>query len=108
MNCPTDCPKFIQCAANVCPLDPEWRKRSHLKGERVCFYLAEAVKDHAQANFEGVRLGKLFEVVHRSIPEIISRHVPIKKALARAATCGARMTRRVSARGEIDEDTIGA
>ena len=90
---PADCPKFIQCAAPICPLDPDWRLRSHLKGERVCFYLSESVKDHAQANFEGVRLGELFEAIHRSTPEIISRHAPIKRALALAANSGARMTR---------------
>ena len=90
---PADCPKFIQCAAPICPLDPDWRLRSHLKGERVCFYLTEAVKDRAQDNFEGIRLGELFEVIHRSIPDIISRHAPIRKALSRAATSGARMTR---------------
>ena len=100
MNLPTDCPKHIQCSAPICPLDQDWRKRSHLKGERVCFYLAEAVKDRAKANFEGARLGKLFEVIHRGIPDIISRHGPIKKALVRAANSGARMTRLASgARG---------
>lgn len=96
---PVDCPKFIQCSAPICPLDAEWGKRVHLKDERVCFYLTEAVKDHAQVNFEGVRLGKLFEVIHRHTPAIISRHAPLRKALARAACSGSRMTRLMSKAG---------
>lgn len=90
---PTACPKYDRCSANICPLDAEWRKRTHLKGERVCFYLTEAVKDRAQGNFEGVRLGELYKVVAKVLPDITARYEPIKKALIRAANSGAKMTR---------------
>lgn len=40
----TQCPKFHVCSAPLCPLDEHWRKRRHLKGERICQWLVEAVK----------------------------------------------------------------
>ena len=41
------CPRFNKCDAPLCPIDPEWRKRTMLKNERVCHYLTEVTKDGA-------------------------------------------------------------
>jgi len=38
------CPKYEACNAPVCPLWPDWRKLSFLKGDRTCFYLREVGK----------------------------------------------------------------
>jgi len=88
-----DCPKYSACSANVCPLDDDRHLRSHLNGERVCFYLTEAVKDRAPANFAGVRLSALYKVVLPRIPDIISRHRIIARAMLSAAKSAPRMTR---------------
>ena len=56
-----DCPKFESCSAPICPLDPDWRKRRHLKVERVCFYLCEAQKGGSEARFRGKGLEKLYQ-----------------------------------------------
>ena len=41
------CPRFNYCSAPLCPIDPDWRKRTMLKNERVCHYLTEVTKDGA-------------------------------------------------------------
>ena len=88
-----DCPKYSACSANVCPLDDDRHLRSHLNGERVCYYLTEAVKRDARANFASVRLGDLYEVVLPRIPEIVSKHRIIGRALLSASKSRSRMTR---------------
>jgi hypothetical protein len=42
------CPKFEACNAPICPLDPDWRKRTHLGGDALCFYAGEYVKEGGQ------------------------------------------------------------
>ncbi len=51
------CPKYQTCSATICPLDPSWRKRRHLKGERICFYLCEA-QSVTQKRYLGVEAGE--------------------------------------------------
>jgi hypothetical protein len=48
---PQDCPRYNRCSANVCPLDADWRKRTHVRGDEICFFLTESVKDNATGNF---------------------------------------------------------
>lgn len=88
------CPKFEWCSAPICPLDPEWHRCTHVRDERICLYLAEAVKPGAERNFEGVGLGNLFEKVAEVIPAIRDRHYPLKKALEQASKSSSRLTRR--------------
>jgi hypothetical protein len=44
MNPMKACPRYDTCSAPICPLDPDWRRRSHLPGERVCVWLTELSK----------------------------------------------------------------
>lgn len=88
------CPKFQHCNAPICPLDSEWYKRKHFYGDRVCFYLIEAKKQHAKANFELSGLGYLFEAIVSLTPAIADTFTPIKKALDRAALTSSRMTNK--------------
>jgi len=46
-NDPSDCPEYIRCDANICPLDVDWRKRIYHTGESVCLFMREAVKPTA-------------------------------------------------------------
>ena len=88
-----DCPKFEKCSAPICPLDPEWQSRSHLPGERVCFYLLEFVKPGAEARFQGCTPRELYRVVQDTIQPISTRYAPIQRALKRAKDTGSRMKR---------------
>lgn len=58
---PQDCPRYDRCSANICPLDVDWRKRSHVRGDEVCFYLTESTKADAAANFASLGLGWLLD-----------------------------------------------
>ena len=90
------CDRFGKpCNANVCPLEPEWEIRPHLKGERICFYMIEAVKVDAEALFEGRGRKDLYKTIHELMPLITARHRPIKKALESAKTSGSRMAREI-------------
>jgi len=86
-----DCPKFHTCSANICPLDPIWKKRTHIKNERVCFLLCEAAKPQASATFRGVHRADLLEKVLRVMPEICARWGSIRRTIERASKTGSRM-----------------
>ena len=45
------CPKFHNCSAPLCPLDPDWNKRKMLQGDNLCHYLCEAAKEGAMERF---------------------------------------------------------
>lgn len=45
----TACPRFNNCNANLCPLDPDWKARSHLKNEAVC----PCVRQRAKGTYDG-------------------------------------------------------
>jgi len=96
------CLKFDGCSAPICPLDPDWPRRVHRKGEPVCFYLLEYVKPGARARFEGSMAIALYHAMERSIDALCTRHAPIRKALARAKRTGSRLnTHPVSEEGEF-------
>jgi hypothetical protein len=88
------CKKYQGCSAPICPLDSNWRKVRHLKGERICFYLAEAQKHGSEAIFRGRGLGELYQVIVEVTPDISIRWGTIKKALAKAAKTGSRINRK--------------
>jgi len=90
---PGDCPKYSHCSANICPLDPEWHIRNHLKDERVCFYLREIIKADGRAILRGVLPKEHYERIAETLPIIISCYAPLKKQLARAAKTGSRLNK---------------
>ena len=89
------CPKFHHCSAPVCPLDSKWKKRKHLKDERVCFYLCEVQKQYSQAIFRGRGLEELYQLMVEVTPDISRRWEPIKKALKKATKTESRMNRNL-------------
>jgi len=93
MNMET-CPKYKGCSAPICPLDPNWRKARHLKGERICFFLCEAQKGGAEAIFGGRGFGDLYQVMLGATPDISNRWGAIRNALAKAAKTGSRMNKK--------------
>jgi len=88
------CPKYQACSAPICPLDPNWRKVRHLKGERICFYLCEAQKGGAEAIFGGRGLGELYRLMVEATPDMSTRWGTIKNALVNAAKTGSRMNKK--------------
>jgi hypothetical protein len=44
---PNTCPKFDNCSAPICPLDPDWHTRRMLRDERVCYYLLKVKDDQS-------------------------------------------------------------
>jgi hypothetical protein len=81
MIAPNHCPKFTKCSANICPLDNNWNKRTHLKGERVCYFLRELT---VKGNLGG-RYPIVFEkVIAREHTKILSLISDIKKQCERS------------------------
>lgn len=91
------CDRFDKCSANICPLDPDWQQRKHLKGERVCFYLIETQKINAKAVFESGGRGYLYLLMAEATPAIVNRHYAIKYALKQAKKTGSRLGRKIGA-----------
>lgn len=91
----TQCQKYQQCNAPICPLDEKWQKRKHVNGDRICFYLPEAQKPNAKTVFEVRGLDYLYEVMVRHTPEISQRHHTIKTALDKAKNTSSRITRKI-------------
>ncbi len=84
-----ECPKYDRCSAPACPL---WDiNTTHLKGERVCFYLREYVKQGGRAKLLGVLPREMVNQIAEVLPVIISRHSDIKKQLNRSALTGSKI-----------------
>ena len=85
------CPKWEKCSAPVCPLDPDWKKRTFISEDACCFYLQEAAKSGAKARFALHGHGKLFDAIADIGPAIITRHRIIAGRVERATVTGRRM-----------------
>ena len=79
------CPRFDQCCAPICPIDPDWRERVHRKGEPVCAYLRRYAKDPLWGQKQGTVPIELWLKVVEVYPQVIERYAPLKKALKRAS-----------------------
>jgi len=91
MITPGFCPKYKKCSANICPLDHDWQLRTHLKGEPVCFYLREYVKQGGIARLRGCIPREMFEQIALNLPDIRSRHGDINRRLENAAKTGSKI-----------------
>ena len=100
------CPKYDGCSAPICPLDADWPRRIHRKGEPVCFYLLEYVKPGSRVRFQGCRAVFLYNAMESAIGRLCSRHAPLRRAVERAKRTGPRMnTHPVS--GEWESSSVG-
>ena len=89
--CMTKCPKFSQCNAPVCPLDPEWKKRKHFSEDKCCYYLLEAAKIDAKGRFKVAGLFEMYAAIQGVQDEIISSSASIKHTYNRAKNTPSRM-----------------
>lgn len=88
---PQDCPWYDKCSAPLCPLDPEWRGRKHLQGERVCYFLREAVKDGARARFEATANAPIFAAASQMLSEQENLGAYVRQRLRDAAQAESRL-----------------
>ena len=101
---PRDCSRFDYCNAPVCPLDPDWHKRTHLSGERVCGLLCELVKDGGEARLMGSLRSELVQTLARVAPALSARWGRIRLQLERSALTGSKLAsgqRLQNARGRV-------
>jgi len=89
-----ECPKFSGCSAPACPLDAEIMKRSHLEGERVCFYLTEYSKPSARPILRAGLTRELYETLTRVYPTVIARWGSIRRQLNRSSKNPPRVGRK--------------
>ena len=88
------CPKFDRCRAPICPLDANWRLRTHVSGDTVCYLALEAVKDGADSRLAQRISEETLLDVRIQLPAIRSRWGTINSALDRAALTGSRIDRK--------------
>ncbi len=98
---PTTCPRFGSCSAPVCPLFPHSLAGPHVRGDKVCPHLLEAVKSGG-----GVRLScylpeDLTRAVVASLPLAITLGGDIARALRRASGSGSRIEAAAKARAGL-------
>ncbi len=80
-----DCPRFDHCSAPICPLDPDWRKRPHLKGERICAYITVYSKPGERVNLRTRLPPELYSAVAGQYDDIYHHNAPIKYELTRSS-----------------------
>ena len=88
------CDKYSSCNANICPLDPDWRDRTYIKGEAICFYLLETQKPGAALHFQGTIEVLTLEVIDEIIEPLKCMHSPLKKRLELAYETRSRRAKR--------------
>jgi len=88
---PEFCPKFSKCSANICPLDGDWKSGSHLRGEPICFYMREYVKQAGRFKLGGYIPREMINQIAEVLPEINARHADIKNRLKRSAKTGSNL-----------------
>jgi hypothetical protein len=82
---PESCPRWEGCGAPICPLDPDWHKRSYLAGSPVCHFMRLHAKEQAGTISEGSVPREIGEAVGRVLPQAIARYAPLERALERAS-----------------------
>lgn len=88
------CPKWGGCSAPICPLDPDWKLRKHLDGEKACFYLTEFAKPTGKAILSTVLAGEQYEAIARVYPEVMSLPTPLRNQLKRSKKNPSRIGKR--------------
>jgi len=86
-----DCPRWNSCSVPICPLDPDWKKRSLLPGEGTCPWLTEAVKPNAASEFALAEVSDLLPWMLTFGPLAAQRHKQIGRTIERARTTGSTL-----------------
>lgn len=89
----SQCPRYQQCSAAICPIWKSVLVQKMMKGERVCGILLESQKTGSEALLTGLYGVELMQVMRQAAEEI-KRHggYLLRSALRRAADTGTRLT----------------
>ena len=101
---PRLCPRWERCSAPVCPLDAEWRQRSHVRGEAVCGLLLELAKADGEATLRGCLPAELVETGVAVAPGMLHRWGPLRRASEKASKSGSKLRQSARLRGEVAND----
>lgn len=85
------CPRHRSCSANICPMDPEVHRRTHLRGEPVCGMLLELGKQGGEATLGGVLRAEQLQTLTTLAPTLLARWAPLRRAYTKAAKKGSRL-----------------
>lgn len=85
------CPRYDRCSAPICPLDPDWRLRSHIENESVCGLLLELSKKDGEATLRACLPGEVAQAVTTLAAPILIAHGPVRRACEKAAKTGSRL-----------------
>jgi len=88
---PDQCPRYSNCSAPICPLDPDWRDRAHLDGERVCAWLVELSKTTVRASLPPALSGDQAQAIAEAAPSIYAAHGAIRRRLRQTARTPSRL-----------------
>ena len=88
---PENCPKWMSCNAPICPLDPDWRRRRHVAGERICLWLREWAKSPSGGKWSLALGGEIAAEVQRVAPEIRAADSDIRAKLKAASLRGSKI-----------------
>ena len=102
------CPRFDSCNAPICPLDPDWRRAQHLKGEPVCLWLREAVKPGGIARIATAAAGDIADTVAEALPAIMASSSDIRHKLSAASLSGSKLANIHAVRGQLGQAAITA
>jgi len=83
------CPKFNTCSAPICPLDPNWARRTMSNGQAVCGWLREIAKAGPDAQCVPEELRSRVATVYPAIVASVGL-APLRAALKRAARTGSK------------------
>lgn len=85
---PQPCPKWNTCNAPTCPLDPNFASCRTLKGEAVCLWLREAMKDGGTDRIPA----EIAPKVHDALSVLlVTGGAVLKGKLQRAAQSGSKV-----------------
>lgn len=95
------CPKFEGCNAAYCPAVGG----KHLKGDRVCLYLREAVKANGNAIVRGALPETLAELVIADATHLMGGSAPLSVELQRASQSGSKIERGARFAAQPQQET---
>ena len=87
----SDCPKFEHCSAPLCPLNRDMMERTHLRGERVCFYVREYVKEGGRAILSTNVVSDLLQAIEEAYPKMLTKGADIRYQLKQSAKSGSTL-----------------
>jgi hypothetical protein len=89
-----DCPNYNNCSVPICPLDPDWEKRTMLDNEGVCPFALESVKPGGRERFTEYGHDVMWPIATGPVAQAqAQKHIRIQYGRERAVTTGSTWDR---------------